>query len=303
MLFKSPVSKILLLTLAILLAYSTFLQTARVRVDVGESNFQSNLIRLQAFLFEPPPRAVLIGSSLTGRLVPDYFTGTAFDSIANLGLDGSGPGVGLKLVCQRPVPLVVIEENLLLKPKDANDKELEEALQSFHFLLSKHARILRAESRPSAVLYSLMKSRITHRSEGSPAEPAALATSAALAKFETKETESVRSTVREDLKRLRATGCQIVLLRMPAGINSLPGSHPACVFADQLCQELNLCQINLVTELANRGHKMQYTDRVHLSTASARQASQVLAEVLASVSKQAGNGHLELETAKTFPIH
>src|SRR6266496_1401013 len=77
------------------------------RAELAETNFQANLIRVQAFLFDPLPRAVLVGSSISGRLLPSYFAQTSLAPFANLGLDGSGPSLGLDFVLQRPPPLVL----------------------------------------------------------------------------------------------------------------------------------------------------------------------------------------------------
>src|SRR5437660_7207526 len=99
----------------LLAAFGVVTWLAPWRAELAENNFQANLIRLQAFLFDPPPRAVLVGSSLSGRLLPRFFEGTELAPVANLGLDGLSPVFGLKTVARRPPPLVLIEENTLLR--------------------------------------------------------------------------------------------------------------------------------------------------------------------------------------------
>jgi hypothetical protein len=285
MIFNSPILKILVLTVVFTSGYSFFLRTASVTAEVAESNFQSNLIRLQTFLFEPPPRAVLVGSSLTGRLAPRYFAGTPLDSIANLGLDGSGPAVGLDLLVQHPSPLVVIEENHLLKSKFANDAVLEATLKSFGFRLSRYARVLRAESRPSSVLYSWMKARATRQSEVSPTWTTPLLTSASPSAVGTinpqpDEADSLKTTVRQQVTILRSHGAQVVFVRFPSGERFSASKSSSCMFANELARELGLREIDLQLELARIGQPVSYSDGIHLTPKSAQTASRLLAALL-----------------------
>ena len=71
------------------------------RARLAENNYQANLIRLETFLHQPAPPSVLVGSSMTGRLLPEYFDGTPLAGVANLGLDGSSPDLGLDVVLRR----------------------------------------------------------------------------------------------------------------------------------------------------------------------------------------------------------
>ncbi len=74
------------------------------KAEFAEVIFQSNLIRLQAWEFEAPRSNLIVGSSISGRLLPGYFAGTPLASMDDLGLDGSGPEFGLRMALARSNP-------------------------------------------------------------------------------------------------------------------------------------------------------------------------------------------------------
>jgi hypothetical protein len=151
--------KIVWLALVLTAAFGLFVRLARCHAELAESNFQANLIRLQTFLFGPPPRAIIVGSSFSGRLLPSYFEGTELAPLANVGLDGSGPLFGLDLVRTRPPAIILVEANTLLRPPNENDAALDAALRSLQFRLSRYLPLLQAQWRPSSMLYDWFKQR------------------------------------------------------------------------------------------------------------------------------------------------
>src|SRR5262245_21048939 len=148
---------ILGLTVLLLIVWSGLLRLLPSRATLAESNFQANLIRLQRSLSSTSkPPAALIGSSITGRILPEYFEGTPLAGSVNLGLDGSGPALALEMVDRMKAPpsLLLIEANLLPVPPSANDTELRKTVDGWWFKLASRVDVLRAESRPSSLLYS-----------------------------------------------------------------------------------------------------------------------------------------------------
>jgi hypothetical protein len=278
---------IIWLSALLVAGYAIFARVAPWHAELAETNFQANLIRLQAFLFDPPPRAVLVGSSLSGRLLPDYFDGTQLAPLANLGLDGSSPLFGLDLTLTRPPPLVIIEVNTLLRPGDANDKLLAATIRGFGFRLSRCLPILRARSRPSSMLYTWLKLR-RNDAAGIPPDAPPDATNEPPALTVTpppsrKPNYGVsQDRLRAQIQALRARGCRIVLVRLPAGHRSASSNNATHDFSDDLAQEFNLRQFDLGAEFSSRGRPISYTDGMHLTPASARAASRLLAELLAS---------------------
>jgi len=283
--------------LAALLAalFALFVRLIPWRAELAETNFQANLIRLESFLFDPPPHAVVVGSSFTGRLLPDYFQSTPLAPVANLGLDGSSPTFGLALTLRRPPPIVLVEENTLLLPWDANDDLLSAATNSVQFRLSRSFPMLRARSRPSSVLYSWLKLR-RRGTEGAPSESLQFQpqtdvsrdTGAAAAK-PTPPTPA-GDVLRAEMKELLARGSRIVLFRLPAGPPSLVEDNAAYGLGEQLAREFHLKELNLVAECYRRREVPVYTDGMHLTPGSARQLSRLLAQLLAESDLTAKRG-------------
>jgi hypothetical protein len=276
---------ILWLTLALGGLSWTLPHTTWWRAELAETNFQANLIRLQAFAIGPPPKAVIVGSSLSGRLLPSYFENTWLSPVANLGLDGSSASFGLGLSAERPPGLVLVELNTILKPHDNNDELLDSTVRSFGFQLSRRLPPLQARGRPSSVLYSWIKSH----QRGRPGSEPLPAPSVVASKPETQgaspiqNTQLVRDEIRAQIQKLVSLGSRVVLVRLPWG-NRNEASNPAFEFGGDLARELKLAQIDLEQECARRGHVLRYTDGLHLAPASAREASRTLAELAAASS-------------------
>ena len=151
--------RIIVLAVVLTAASALLIKFTGSRAELAETNYQANLIRLQDLMFGPAPKSVLVGSSISGRLLPSYFKGSQLEPVANLGLDGSGPPLGLQFCLQRPAKMVFVEINTILKEWDKNDATLEDAARSTTFQLARHVPLLRAGFRPSSVIYSLLKAR------------------------------------------------------------------------------------------------------------------------------------------------
>lgn len=275
-----------IISLAALLAvaYGVWARAGLWHAELAENNFEANLIRLQTFLFERPPHAVLVGSSITGRLLPSYFKGTSLAPMANLGLDGSGTLFALELVRTNPVPIVIVEENTLLRPPNVNEQLLAQTLAGFNFRLSKYLPLLRAKSRPSSMLYTWLKLRSRDGAKEAVAEgPSAAGPAVATLPSPSEEAafETVHNQLRNEIKQLVEHGCRVVLLRLPSGHILTSASDPAATLGQTLAREFNLLRVDLGQECASRGESVTFTDGIHLSAGSARQASRLLAEVLA----------------------
>jgi hypothetical protein len=278
--------RILWLTLLLAAAFSLLMRATSWHAELAEANSQANLIRLQSFFFDPAPETVLVGSSFSGRLLPRYFDNTRLAPLANLGLDGSGPGLGLDLTLTRPPPVVVVEVNTLLRPPDANDAILISAVHSFRFRLSRYLRIFRAQSRPSSILYTWLKLRHTDappaaevapeipgRSPASIPDPASTGLDPKLAE----------DRFRSQVQSLVAHGSRVIMVRLPAGRQGNSDDDPASVLGKNVAGELMVPYLDLGAECSRRGHALAYTDGYHLGAASAREVSQLLAELAAGL--------------------
>ena len=270
-----------------------FVRVAPWHAELAETNFQANLIRLQAFLFDSPHQSVLAGSSIAGRLLPTYFEGTPLAPLANLGLDGSSALLGLDLALTNPPPVVLVEVNTLLKPYDANDELLVRTLRSFMFRASGKVGLLRAEWRPSSMIYSWLKTR---RAQGrgapagpSPRAPTALAGDPLRAPAADPGLEATKAHLRARIQALTAHGSRVVLVLLPTGRRSNSSNNPCLAFADELAREFHLLQLDLEAECSSRGRVLTYSDGLHLAPAAARETSQLLSQLLPKTESAAAN--------------
>ena len=280
------------------------------RAELAESNFQANLIRLQAFLFGPKPAAVLVGSSLSGRLLPSYFQKTPLAPLANLGLDGSGPLYGLELALRRPPPVVLIEANTLLRAPDENDAAIDAAVRGVQFRLSKYLPIMRAEERPSSMLYNWIKAgqkgeeaptatnspkpEVQSPKSEAPASNIQYSTTPPLRHSNTASDsginplsagESNRERLRAQIKALRAGGSRVVIVRLPTGY--LTDNDPNFALGLELAREFKLPEFDLAAECSSRGQTISYSDRLHLAPGSAREVSRLIATLVAQTEARA----------------
>lgn len=286
----------LALTALLLAAWAGVLRALPFRAHLAESNYESNLIRLQhALLGEPAPLA-LVGSSITGRLLPEYFTDTPVPRIANLGLDGGGPLLGLDLLATRSnvPPVVVIEANLLMVPEGVNDQAMRDAVASPGFRLAEHASFLRAEARPSSLVYAWLKRRKDDRSPApiaaspaaTPAESDAPAAGLGRSEQEVRldrntpeELEAHKARVYSVCRRLQGRGLRLILVRYPNSASIIQTSFHPLDFTGSLAEELKIRRIDLGQELRAQGHEPTFTDGTHLSAPSARVSAAILARV------------------------
>lgn len=245
------------------------------RPALAETNFHANRLRLEAWFLDPVPSNVIAGSSISGRLLPGYFAGTSLASIANLGLDGSGPLTALDCVLRRltnggPVPRrVFLEVHRLGRTNDANDRLLLESAQGFAMKLAAVLPAVRAASRPSTVAYAWLKDRQSGgvAGDGQPRGDDRTVTG---------EPDWLRQT-RERVDRLRALGVEVVLLRLPVGREN-PVNPQTTNFADEVARRIGVGLLDANRQTAAAGTILSYSDGLHLTADSARAVARALAQ-------------------------
>ena len=264
-----------LFALVFAFAYSFAVDQLHRKAEFAESNFQANLLRLGEFLHgSNPSGAVLVGSSMSARLLPSFFQDL---HPSNLALDGSSGRTGLRFLIdsKRPLRVVLIEENTITRPSGDNEALLIEATREPQMRAAGWLPFLRAAYRPSSIVYSALK-KWTDQTRGAPA--AALNPSvAAPVNISTADRESVERNLRravEMIHILREKGTQVLIYRLPMGQrqpgpNALHQALPEVPFVD------------VEAELKTLGHVPCYSDGMHLVAPSARFAAQVLKNALA----------------------
>lgn len=252
-----------------------------VAAEFAEYNQAANRIRIEEYLARPSaPSNVLVGSSLSARLLGSYFAGTRLADMANLGLDGSGPLVGIEVMLRRKdLPETVwVETYLMGRAPTPNDRALMDRLDSPGTRLATAWPLFRASRRPSSVAYSALKQRkeggglsptwTTNAAASSPAPPTQVAP----------VDDDVEARWREVLRDLARRNVRVVFMDVPSGETNRPGPRLGFDLADRLQVEFRLGRMDLREPWFGRGWVPRYTDGRHLDAASARETARMLAD-------------------------
>lgn len=274
--------RVVMVALALLSGWGLCLRWTGWRAAFGESNYVANRIRLEDYLFRgAAPRHVLVGSSLSGRLLPEYFRGTRLEDFGTLGLDGSIPLVGLEVLGRRvDLPEVVyVETYLMSKDWGVNDRTLLEGLDSAGIELARRVPVTRAASRPTSVLYSAMKLRKERAGSGLVETNVAGVREPGPAEAVPTVPPGLEERWRKVVGGLRDRGVRVVLVDVPGGELRMPGPRNGPDLGDVLASEFGLKRLDLRSAWFGRGWRPRYTDGRHLDVGSARMTAALLAEL------------------------
>jgi hypothetical protein len=276
--------RILLMTAVLCAGWQGLVSVRGLKADFGESNYTANRIRLEEYLLRPAaPRHVLIGSSLSGRLQPEFFAGTALEDFVTLGLDGSIPLVGIEALSRRPdLPEVVfIETYLMARPWKANDQVLVDGMESVGMKLAREIPLFRASHRPSSVLYNAIKQRRGLEESGGPPRTNAPASILPGPAWDAAPVDpEMLARWRGVMEELRGKGIRVVLVDLPMGETTMPGERRGADLPEMLVEEFGLRRLDVAREWFRRGWLPVYTDGRHLDAGSARWTARLLVELL-----------------------
>jgi hypothetical protein len=289
---KNGVFHVLAVAALFSLAWLVFLKLTAIRASLGESNFQSNIIRADDYFYGSEKTAALIGTSITGRLLPEYFQQQGV-AVANLGLDGCIPRTGIELVLKkRKLPQTVFVEarNDLHEPR-GNDIEILGFVEGITFKLGRWLPLMRADARPSSIFYSWVKKKNDARQNsliapiGSGAldgnKAGSVTTSVSL--FEVGHVpivEQATADMQNALATLSARGVRVVLMRLPVGGHDPRKAGDPPDVTDRFAAALSLEVLDVASILRERGVPVGFSDGTHMIAPSAREAAKVICENL-----------------------
>jgi len=262
----APLQRIFFASLALMICYEGCLRLAGWQADFAESNLQANLMRIAAYEFEPVPENLILGSSLSGRLLPSFFADRG-QRFGNLALDGAGVPMGLELVAARETKpaRLFLEANTLFFRSPGNEQTLKEAMANPVFQLGRYFWLLRPGSRPSALLYSWLKKTREEKEAGVRGEPPT-ATERSDGEIPEKELGL--------LQRLKKEGVEIFLVLVPAGRGE---SEPPASWS-VMANDLGARWIRPRQHLPAHGEELRYTDGLHLDRSSAQKVCRAIEE-------------------------
>jgi hypothetical protein len=283
--------EIVVLSILLLAGYAIFQKLTGISAVLLESNLQSNLARISRYLHAPKVETVLVGSSMTGRLLPSYFKEQGME-VVNLGLDGCHAPIGLEIVLLRKdLPkLVLVEADAIPNDPSAtansNEQTLRESYQSPAFQMGAVIDSFRPENRPLSILYWWMKKL-------SGSKPGGVGHSAKDPKLDDIPTGSQQKSLPKDapneipieqveglLSTLRKRGVNVCLLAVP---HSEGWGAPQSGWIRRISTDLGIPILEPGVELAKRTDILHFTDGAHLDVASAKQ---IVAETVKQLRKQ-----------------
>jgi len=274
---------ILAMAAGLLLAYSTFLRCTGIGATLAESNLQANLIRSSKYLHSPVAPVILVGSSVAGRLLPEYFSAAGLD-IRNLGLDGSRPLFAFEVLRMKDTlpEILLVDTSTLFQPLMANDVTLREALNSPSWKIASALPFMRPESRPSSILYSWVKAKKELSVPGKPCSPSAQGMDARTTDRRGGgapdwRPEDQYPLVRQTLAGFQTQGIKVILLSIPRGLG---WGNPSSGLERRLADELGLQILEPGPAMAERGEQLGFSDGMHLDVPSAERVAGQIASTI-----------------------
>lgn len=247
----------------------------------SESNYFSSIARLQTES-QSKPKAMLLGSSMTGRMAD---RAAAIPGIANLGCDGGSAVVTLRAMDKGllpTAPLLIVEANSLAYELEGRGKEIAGAIASEWFDLGSRYPNLGSTSRPTAFAYSWLMAR----KEGPPtSDPDGLPISSKPAILDPKsapDLDGKAAALVDELvgiiERLETKGNRVILVMIP------PGASDADSVQAKLPRAL-ACKAGVPWWDLNEGlpsGTVAFTDGLHLDSAGAAKVLATLARAVDS---------------------
>jgi|SRR5271157_3468089 len=263
------------------IVYLSVINLAGLKASLGETNYQANMIRLGDFFYGPNKDAVLVGSSIAGRILPKYFENSGLE-VANLGLDGAVLLTGLEIIAERgyPTRLLLLETETIDAVQGPNDQAVVEGLSNLSFRLARWLPLLRASSRPSSIIYSKLKGwrdrSIDAEAVAGTKRQSIMLEPAKQRRGEDQVLAKQKVAIINAIRTAKASAGCIALVHIPCK-GPVEDSRPPSM-VDEIAEQLALPTIDVARVMASRGISAQYSDGTHLIEPSARKVAQIIAE-------------------------
>jgi len=256
----------------------------------AESNYYRNLQQIEHLMTAQAKNVVLVGSSIGSRVHPNEFLSDL--GFINLGLGGTVPVTALKILQREKITpqllLVELSGATLAEPKKNDDLILRQQ-NKFNPLLWRYIPVTRPTSRPSSMLYSLLKIA------KEPVHPMSW-----FEKYKLNANDHIISNAQDGsysfsdevknselvalVKSFKNQGSRILFVHLPTGRNRDIYSYD---IAQQAAIYLASDIIDLDAISKNKNVIINYTDGLHLDRTSAILCSMWLAQAISNFLKQA----------------
>ena len=266
-----PVLVILVIAAGVVLLNWLVVRSLGFEAPFSATGYHSNLSRLHDFDDAGEPEVLLVGSSITGRFLPSYFSGGAGE-VVNLGLDAAGSSTSAEIVLEGSVKpkVLVLESNGLRKAPNDAGLIIMDTRNTASYHIAAAIPPVRPGFRPSDVLYSRLK--VWKDSRGGQKLP----------EFDPAKLPATRwdpDYVNALLDDLRGRCDRLVIVNYP----SISQSDPDLVvlLRDLSARDESIVYLDLHEEMKDEG--LRFTDKVHLAAPSARKVAEHLEQHIETI--------------------
>ncbi len=262
----------LAVTLTLLFLYQLLLGQVGTPA-VAENNSQAVVLRAQQYEFGSVPRAVLTGSSISGRLPAETFADAGYP-VANMGLDGLSAAFGIQVILeQETLPrTVLVELNTIDKPLGQNGRTVDGVRAGFGYDLARVYPPLRTESRPTTLVYSTLRSR---RNAGYTLTPENVPIIESVASATPRAAPANLAEIEAGIQQLLDRNVEVILVLLPTGSDT----SGALAIGEDVSARLAIPILDLSGLADEPGY---FTDGVHLTPPAADAVAKELSLFLAA---------------------
>lgn len=244
-----------------------FVERLSVQGWFSETGYPSNLARVHLLQNASEVDVVLVGSSITGRLLPSSFE-PSVGSVLNLGIDGGGVSTALEILLASDLQseVVIVETNALRNHPTSSGQVVIDAQESASFSVSEKLPWLQPLYRPSSVFYTFLKRKKDNGGQ---------TLRSGIARYDSVK-EVDLEYVDQLLTVLFARFEQVIFVTYPSS------SRPSEVVIEKVKEiassQSGVSFVNLTEKL--KSEDLLFTDQVHLSLGSAKKVCVELGKVL-----------------------
>ena len=239
-----------------------------LKADFSAAGLHSNFARVDAFnCAEDKVGLVLAGSSITGRLLPEYFPESA-GTVFNLGMDGGGVNSSLELFLKsgKSAEVLVVELNGLSYEITEQGKSALNYERSKESVIRASIPFISYQYRPSDEAYTLLKRIKDSKGGGIRIQGRVGGEQIAL-------TETQKLTLAKLIQRLQHKVDRLVFVAVPS--KACPNPYQVDYLGDLGFKVVKMERFPL--------EELRMTDQIHLNLQSAEIVSVILAQIIAEL--------------------
>ena len=150
----SEMTKAILIFVVLFVGYNAYLFLAKPEVSMYQNTNQSNISKVQDYVYGKQYSTVIVGSSLANTMKQSFFN----DDIYNLAFSGGSSLTGLELIKKSGVfPKIILIESNVIFERDADDNMIDKIYQPILWKIKRYMPALQEKYQPLNIMASLIK--------------------------------------------------------------------------------------------------------------------------------------------------